>query len=67
MGGFKVKNELLAMQLDFVVFALEKGVTTLPTGETVAEMLTRIAEALREEETPRRGRRKKTTEPEAAG
>ena len=66
-----MKNELLAMSIDMVAFALEKGVNTLPTGETPIELLNRISESLRnmEEKTlvVRRGRRRKEPEAEAAG
>lgn len=67
-----MKNELIAMLLDMIAFALENGIATLPTGETPVELLGRISESLRDTEgTPvvRRGRRKKDkdAEPEAAG
>jgi len=53
-----VKQELLAMQIDLVVYALENGVGVLPTGETPIQLLNRISESLRQEEPVRRGGRR---------
>ena len=57
-----MKNELLAMELDLVSVALENGVATLPTGENTVDFLKRIVIAMKGEEIPRRGRRKKDEE-----
>jgi hypothetical protein len=54
-----LKNELLAMELELVSFALENGVATLPTGENTVDFLKRIVVAMRGEEIHRRGRRKR--------
>lgn len=63
-----MKNELTAMAIDMVIYAIENNIPTLPTGETPVELLNRISESLRESQPAvRRGRRKREPEPEAAG
>jgi hypothetical protein len=47
------------MELELVSFALENGIATLPTGENTVDFLKRIVTAMRGEEIPRRGRRKR--------
>ena len=57
-----MKQELLALELELVSVALENGIATLPTGENTVDFLKRIVAAMRGEEIPRRGRRRKEPE-----